>query len=131
MAETEPLGDREIELLEEIECLRREVERLQQANSDLEISLLTTTEHGDLIEAQLHESNRQLQAEIVERRLAQATLQEILETVSKDKADLEIMLKATAEHGDVLEYQLYTQAVETMRQSEELFRAIDDFDATV
>jgi PAS domain S-box-containing protein len=126
MAETEPLGDREIELLEEIECLRREVERLQQANSDLEISLLTTTEHGDLIEAQLHESNRQLQAEIVERRLAQATLQEILETVSKDKADLEIMLKATAEHGDVLEYQLYTQAVETMRQSEELFRAISE-----
>jgi PAS domain S-box-containing protein len=67
-----------------------------------------------------------LQAQIAERRLAQSTLQSILATVSRDKADLELMLKATAEHGDTVEYQLYTRAVETMRQSEDLFRAISE-----
>lgn len=126
MTEAKRAAETDTNLLKEIENLRQEVALLRQKTSDLEIALLTTTEHGDLIEAQLHESNQRLQAEIAERRLAQGTLQEILETVSKDKADLEIMLDATAKHGDVLEYQLYTQAVENMRQSEELFRAISE-----
>lgn len=114
------------EVLAELEQLRHDVKRLTQANSDLEISLLTTAEHGDCIQAQLQTANQRLEAEIAERQLAQLTLQTILETVSNDKADLEMILMTTAEHGDVLEYQLYTQAVETMRQSEELFRAISE-----
>lgn len=126
MAETEQSERHEVGLLAEVEQLRQDIECLKRRNSDLEIALLTTAEHGDLVEAQLHEANQRLQAEIAERKLAQATLQDILETVSKDKADLEIILRATAEHGDMLEYQLYTQAVETMRQSEELFRAISE-----
>ncbi|HEY9848098.1 MAG TPA: adenylate/guanylate cyclase domain-containing protein [Leptolyngbyaceae cyanobacterium] len=126
MGNLEQITDREASLLAEIERLRQEVAHLKQVNSDLEIALLTTIEHGDVVEAQLHDSNQQLQAEVAERQLAQATLQEILETVSRDKADLEIVLQATAEHGDTVEYQLYTQAVETMRQSEELFRAISE-----
>ncbi|MFB2919069.1 adenylate/guanylate cyclase domain-containing protein [Aerosakkonema sp. BLCC-F2] len=126
MMNAEQITNREAALLAEIERLRQEVADLKQTNSDLEIALLTTIEHGDLIEAELHESNQKLQAEIGERQLAQATLQEILETVSQDKADLEIMLLTTREHGDAVEYQLYTQAVETMRQSEELFRAISE-----
>jgi PAS domain S-box-containing protein len=118
--------DREIQLLNKIEQLQHEIVRLHRDNEDLEIALQTTIEHGDLIEAELHESNQRLQAEVSERKLAQSTLQEILETVAKDKKDLEIILAATAAHGDLLEYQLYTQAVETMRQSEELFRAISE-----
>ncbi|WP_008314950.1 adenylate/guanylate cyclase domain-containing protein [Leptolyngbya sp. PCC 6406] len=104
--------------------LQQELARLRQENEDLQIALLTTTEHGDLIEAQLYQTNQQLQAEVAERKQVQAVLQEIFEKVSQDKADLEIMLEATAQHGDTVEYQLYTQAVETMRQSEALFRAI-------
>ncbi len=114
------------DLLVEIAQLRHEVARLTQANSDLQISLATTSEHGDLIEFELHKSNQRLQAEIAERKLAQATLQEILETVTKDKVDLELILQTTTEHGDAVGYELYTHAVETMRQSEELFRAISE-----
>lgn len=117
---------RELELLAEIRRLARENEKLKIANNDLQISLLTTTEHGDLIEAQLQESNRRLQEEIAERRQAQATLQAIFEKVSRDKADLELILQATTEHGDFVEYELYTRAVETMTRSEELFRAISE-----
>jgi len=114
------------DLLAEVEHLRQRLTRLQQENDDLRLSLLTTSEHGDLIESELHATNQKLKAEVAERKLAQATLQEILETISRDKADLELILKATTEHGDTVEYQLYTQAVETVRQSEELFRAISE-----
>ena len=126
MAEASPVESQQNLSLAEVEYLRLEVARLQRTNCDLEIAVQTITEHGDAVEAELHQTNQQLQSEIAERRLAQSTLQNIFETVSRDKADLELMLKATAEHGDTVEYQLYTKAVETMRQSEELFRAISE-----
>jgi len=126
MAEASPVEAQQNVSVAEVEYLRLEVARLQRMNCDLEIAVQTITEHGDAVEAELHQTNQQLQSEIAERRLAQSTLQNIFETVSRDKADLELMLKATAEHGDTVEYQLYTQAVETMRQSEELFRAISE-----
>lgn len=126
MAEAVPVEGKQKISLGEVEYLRQEVGRLQRANCDLEIAVQTITEHGDAVEAALYQTNQQLQAEIAERKLAQSTLQSIFETVSRDKVDLELILKATAEHGDTVEYQLYTQAVETMRQSEELFRAISE-----
>lgn len=126
MVEVSGSSDRELQLCAEITRLREEVAQLQRTNSDLQIALTTIAEHGDMVEAQLHQSNQALQAEIAERQMAQAALQNILETVSRDKADLELILQATTEHGDVLEYQFYMQAVETMRQSEELFRAISE-----
>lgn len=109
----------EEELLAQIDNLRCEIGCLQQANNDLQIRLLTTTEHGDLIEAELQTTNQQLNIEVEERKLAQATLQSILEIAIRDRHDLEIILSTTAEHGDVVEYELYNQAVEFLRQREE------------
>ena len=123
MREVETADDRK-NLLAELETARQEIDRLMWENSDLRISLSTTAEHGDFVEAQLHTVNQQLQSEISERQKAQGTLNQILETVSKDKDDLELILKATAEHGDMVEYQMYAQAVETMRQNEEMLQAI-------
>jgi class 3 adenylate cyclase len=57
-----------------MECLRQEIQQLQQANSDLEIALQTTTEHGDLIQGQLHELNQRLHAEIAERKATEEEL---------------------------------------------------------
>lgn len=126
MMEIERSPQEPVELLAELEQLRHQVEQLTQANSNLAISLMTTAEHGDWVEAQLQATNQRLEAEIAERQLAQLTLQNILGTVSRDNADLEMSLTATAEPGDMLEYPLYTQAVETMRRSEELFRTISE-----
>ncbi len=111
-------------LQQEVKELRMEVTRLQTENCDLENSLLTAIEHGDLIESELLEVNKRLKSEIIERKMAQATLQSILEIVYRDKNDLEIMLATATEHGDAIEYEQYNRAVETMRQSEEQFRAI-------
>lgn len=111
-------------LQQEVKSLRMQVSRLQMENSDLENSLLTAVEHGDLVEAELLDVNKRLKSEIIERKMAQATLQSILEIVYRDKSDLEIMLATSTEHGDAIEYEQYNRAVETMHQSEEQFRSI-------
>ncbi len=111
-------------LQQEVKGLRMQVSQLQMENSDLENSLLTAVEHGDLVEAELLDVNKKLKSEIIERKMAQATLQSILEIVYRDKSDLEIMLMTSTEHGDAIEYEQYNRAVETMHQSEEQFRAI-------
>ena len=105
-------------LQQEVKELRIEVSRLQIENCDLENSLLTAIEHGDLIESELLNVNKRLKNEIIERKMAQATLQSILEIVYRDKSDLEIMLSNATEHGDTTEYEQYSRAVEAMRQSE-------------
>ena len=105
-------------LQQEVKELRIEVSRLQIENCDLENSLLTAIEHGDLIESELLNVNKRLKNEIIERKMAQATLQSILEIVYRDKSDLEIMLSNATEHGDSTEYEQYSRAVEAMRQSE-------------
>ena len=111
-------------LKQEVKALRLEVHNLRMENSDLDNSLLTAIEHGDLVESELLEVNKKLNHEIIERKMAQATLQSILEIVYRDKSDLEIMLATATEHGDVTEYEQYNRAVESIRQSEEQFRVI-------
>jgi PAS domain S-box-containing protein len=103
---------------EELHQLREQIKALTAENQDLKLLWEGAVEHGDLMEAQL-------QAEINERKLAQATLQSILQAVQRSKADLEIVLETMVEHGEtVTEYELCNQAVELMRKSEEQFRTI-------
>jgi adenylate cyclase len=112
-------------LLQEIERLRQELEAVKRDKADLEIVLETTTAHADAIERLLHESNQQLHVEIVERRRAEAALrrlaaelQSVLDSISKDKADLEILLETTTEHGDTVEELLFDKAEEAVLNSE-------------
>lgn len=112
-------------LLLEIERLRQELKELKRDKADLEILLETTTAHADTIEAQLYESNKKLQAEIAERQRAEAVLQalatelqSVLAIVTRDKADLEILLETTTEHGDIVGDLLYDEAEAALRKSE-------------
>lgn len=117
--------DSKIESLEaEIAELRRQVAELQAEKKDLEIALQTTTEHGDIIEAELEGANRRLQREIAHRELAQMTLQSMLEILTRDKADLESILETVTQHGDTVEIELYVRAAESTRRNEEQFRMI-------
>jgi PAS domain S-box-containing protein len=122
---SEEISTKDLQTLQqEVKSLRMQVSRLQMDNSDLENSLLTAVEHGDLVESELLDVNKRLKSEIIERKMAQVTLQSILEIVYRDKSDLEIMLATSTEHGDAIEYEQYNRAVEIMRQSEEQFRLI-------
>ncbi|MBD2663474.1 diguanylate cyclase [Richelia sinica FACHB-800] len=90
----------------EIKRLRQQVNKLKQANIDLQITLETTVAHGDCIEAQLQEINQQLQLTISGYHQKYTTLQSVLDIISRQKADLEVILQTTVEHGDAVESQL-------------------------
>ncbi|HAN72988.1 MAG TPA: diguanylate cyclase [Planktothrix sp. UBA8407] len=108
MQQKTPLSNSE--LLLETEKLRQNLELLKREKFDLEILLETTTVHADLVEAQLHESNLQLQLEVRERKAAEAKLKAsenklkaLLKTVTKANYDLKIILETTTVHGDFIE----------------------------
>jgi diguanylate cyclase (GGDEF)-like protein len=93
----------------ELSNLQRKVTRLEQENYDLQIALSTTAEHGDFIEAQLHESNTKLQEEVVVRRRTELTLKTLVTLISQQRNDLEIMLETLMVHGDILDTQWQQQ----------------------
>jgi len=103
---------------QEIDRLRQEVATLKQEKYDLEILLENTVDHSDTVEALLHESNRQLRGEILERKQieqelqrSQTDLKRLLEMVSRDKQDLEIILEMITEHGDFIEEQSHQDSI--------------------
>lgn len=92
-------------LLQELTHLQQQICQLQAEIQDLHIALSTTAEHGDLLEAQLYETNQQLEAEISVRQKAEAMLYTLIDVISREKSDLEIIVKTIMEHGDVLDAQ--------------------------
>ncbi|WP_239651649.1 diguanylate cyclase domain-containing protein [Neosynechococcus sphagnicola] len=105
MAKSQPSTDREIQLLAEITRLQEEIEELRRSNHDLEVALATTAEHGDLIEADLHDLTLKLQVEIAKHQRTEAMLQTLLMITSQERYDLEVMVETIREHGDVLDMQ--------------------------
>jgi len=93
------------QLVDQLQRLREEVERLKREREDLYIALSTTAEHGDCIEAQLQEANQQLKGEVEVRRRTEMTLKTLMEAISKRKADLEIVVQTIMEHGDIMDTQ--------------------------
>jgi diguanylate cyclase (GGDEF)-like protein len=107
-----PSGDRPEDPEAKINQLQAEIVRLQEENRDLRLALLTTAEHGDCIEAQLHRANQQLQYEVTERQRAQLKLQSLLDLVYQQKDDLEIIVQTIMEHGDLVDTQWHRKLCE-------------------
>lgn len=84
----------------EIIALQQEVNRLRTEVEDLQAALENTCEHGDMIEAELAEANDRLKLEVIERQRAEEALRVLLETVTQQKSDLEILMQILADHGD-------------------------------
>lgn len=101
-------------MLDELEQLRLENQALKQRCQDLEASLFTTTEHGDLIEAELHDTNMKLQSEARERMKAETALRSLVELITRQKHDLEIILHTIIEHGDVVDDQWHQKFCEAV-----------------
>lgn len=85
--------------------LRAMVGRFERDKQDLEIALETAVEHGDAVESQLDEINRQMQDEISERRLAEKRLQKLLDILTQQKDDLEVLLQTITEHSDQVDFE--------------------------
>ena len=94
-------------LQQEVEVRRRSEEKLRQLvgairrqKDDLEIALTTAIEHGDAIEEQLYDVNDQLNHEVAERRSAEGRLEQLVDTISQQNRDLEVLVDTIASHGD-------------------------------
>jgi diguanylate cyclase (GGDEF)-like protein len=102
----------------DLEQLRQENQQLRQRCRDLELALSTTTEHGDIIEAELYQANEQLRSEAQERIKAELTLQTLMDLVTRQKKDLEIIVQTIMEHGDTVDNQWHQKFCEAMLLAE-------------
>ncbi len=93
------------ELVTENQNLKRRIEALEQTCSDLDIALVTSVEHGDMIESSLHASNTKLHAEVRDRIVAERRLACVLVAVWQQKTDLELLVATITEHGDEIDSQ--------------------------
>jgi diguanylate cyclase (GGDEF)-like protein len=109
------LNNQEYSRLQECDRLRQAIAALKQENEDLKIALSITSEHGDCVESELHTANHQLQNEIFARRRAETMLQMLLEAISSQKQDLEIVLQILMDHGDSVDTQ-WCQKLAAMTQ---------------
>ncbi len=105
MSEVRAFTDEVTTLQLQVQHLKQELEQLQQDKLDLQITLMNTTEHGDMIESQLAHVNEQLQIEIHERRKSEFALKALLDIVSEQRNDLEIIIDTIIQHGDTLDLQ--------------------------
>jgi diguanylate cyclase (GGDEF)-like protein len=84
----------------EIDRMRAEIDRLNQALSDSRNSLLTSNEHGDLLQDHLYRLTTSLTAEICERQKADDKLQKLLKTATRERVDLEVLVQILMDQGD-------------------------------
>jgi diguanylate cyclase (GGDEF)-like protein len=84
----------------EIEWLRTELDRLQRELTDVQNSLITSNEHGDVLQEHLYRTSISLGTEVRERQAAEQKLQALLDAVSREKGDLEVLVQILIEQGD-------------------------------
>jgi diguanylate cyclase (GGDEF)-like protein len=77
------------------------IDRLRGEIRDLQIALLTSNEHGDLLEDHLYRLSTSLTAEIRERQAAEEKLQRLVQAISREKGDLEILVEILNDQGDI------------------------------
>jgi diguanylate cyclase (GGDEF)-like protein len=98
--------------LAKVERLEQEIELLRLQNTSLK-------EHLDskiTQEKQLSQANHRLQTEILDRQQTETALRLVLDRLSSEKNDLEIILDTTTSHSDTIEALLYDRALSLARE---------------
>jgi diguanylate cyclase (GGDEF)-like protein len=80
--------------------LQSELARLQNENHDLHTALLASNERGILLQEQVNGLGARLANELRERLTAEEKLQELIQTVTREKQDLEILVQILIDQGD-------------------------------
>src|SRR5579859_6772200 len=84
----------------ELVLLQEALARLEHEKRDLQIALATSNEHGDLLQEHLYRLSRSLTAEVRERQAAEKKLQTLVEGITREKGDLEILVQILIDQGD-------------------------------
>jgi diguanylate cyclase (GGDEF)-like protein len=80
--------------------MRGEIDRLHRALSDSQNALLTSNEHGDLLQDHLQRLSTSLTAEIRERQKTDDKLRTLLDVVTRERGDLEVLVQILMVEGD-------------------------------
>jgi diguanylate cyclase (GGDEF)-like protein len=80
--------------------LHTELARLQNENDDLHTALLASNERAVLLQEDVDRLSTSLTAELRERQTAEDKLQTLLQTVTREKLDLEILVQILIDQGD-------------------------------
>lgn len=97
--------------------LRRENLRLQQENDALKLAIAAANEQYAAIATELQATNAQLTTERDRFAAAEARSKALIASVSRQKADLEVLVHTLTEHGDSLDAQWQQRFREAIRQS--------------
>jgi diguanylate cyclase (GGDEF)-like protein len=85
---------------DEPKCLQPELDRLQNENHDLHTALRTSNEYGVLLREQVDRLSTSLTAEVRERHTAEEKLQKLIQAITREKGDLEILVQILIDQGD-------------------------------
>jgi hypothetical protein len=81
---------------DELQRLHTELARLQNENHRLQTALLASNERGVLLQEHVDRLSNSLTAELRERHIAEEKLQTLIETITREKGDLEILVQIKA-----------------------------------
>jgi diguanylate cyclase (GGDEF)-like protein len=85
----------------ETDRMRAEIDRLYRELSDSRNALLTSNEHADLLQEHLYRVSTSLTAEIRERQATEEKLRTLLNAITREKGDLEVLVQILIDQGDV------------------------------
>jgi diguanylate cyclase (GGDEF)-like protein len=85
---------------EELKRFQPELDRLQIENHDLQIALLTSNEHGVLLQEHVDQLSTRLTSEVRERHAVEEKLQKLIQAITREKGDLEILVQILMDQGD-------------------------------
>jgi diguanylate cyclase (GGDEF)-like protein len=80
--------------------LRPELDRLEKEKHDLQIELLASNDRGVLLQEHLAQLSTSLTAEVRERHTAEDKLQKLIQAITREKGDLEILVQILMDQGD-------------------------------
>ena len=92
---------REVAVERHVDSGNTEIDRLEGQISDLQLALLTSNEHGDLLQDHLYRLSTSLTAEVRERQTAELKLQKIVQAITREKGDLEVLVQILIDEGDL------------------------------
>jgi diguanylate cyclase (GGDEF)-like protein len=84
----------------EITWMRAELDRLRRELRDTQDSLITANEHGDVLQEHLYRTSLSLGTEVRERQAAEQKLHALLDAVTREKGDLEVLVQILIDQGD-------------------------------
>jgi diguanylate cyclase (GGDEF)-like protein len=98
--------------LAKVESLEQQIKELKSQNFSLKQQLAAKTTQQE----QLAKANHCLQTEIIDRQQTETALRLLLDRLSSEKNDLELILDTTTTHSDTIEAMLYDRALSLARE---------------